>query len=282
MSRPDELAKELLSQIDEAKHAADKLHASYAQGANLLGYASQQLEDIAPSWAGLASQAIGNSEYVPMLESGVMLFRAFNDELRDLQRQSIEIMEQIPSVATSVQTIAANSTINSLTTAQLSLVAVPYTPCPFLPQSSTEATAIRLERLDAALAGTYRQVWASLYGNRDDPERTALWEIRQTFDHLFDILARDEDVRRSPYWTPKSGQNPKQVTREERIEYAANTRIADRRKAAVLAASARGTVAAYQKLNQAHCRDELDKEQATNAVRAMDQIIRDWVDALNL
>lgn len=282
MPRPDELAKELLRQIDEATHTADSLHAHYAQGANLFGYASQQLKDIAPSWIQLANQAAGNSECLPMLESGVALFRAFNNEAGDLQRRSVGISEQIPSVVTTVQTIAANTAINSLTTIQLSLQAVPYTPCPFLPQSSTEETATRLERLDSTLAGTYRQVWASLYGNRDDPERTALWEIRQTFDHLFGILAPDDDVRRSLYWTPKSGHDPRQVTRQERIEYAAHTRINDKQKAIVLAASAKGTVAAYQRLNQAHCRDELDKERAKNAVLAMDQIIQNWVDALNL
>lgn len=115
-----------------------------------------------------------------------------------------------------------------------------------------------------------------------DKERAALFLIRQSFDHLFDILAPDEKVRASKYWKPKEGDKPNQVYRIERIEYASYSHIADPLRANTLAATSKQMNEVYNLLNQAHERGELNIDKAMKALRAMKSMLDEWADALDL
>jgi len=119
-----------------------------------------------------------------------------------------------------------------------------------------------------------------LYGTRSDPERVALYEMRQTYDHFFACLAPDEEVRKSKYYHEKSGNDKGKVFREERILYAANKHIKDSEKAKTLIASADHMLEVYNSLNRAHNRGELNKVKAFRSLEEMRTILEDWIDAI--
>lgn len=142
--------------------------------------------------------------------------------------------------------------------------------------------AERLSKLDPQLGKVYQQIWESLYGTTAEPERTALYQMRQAFDHLFEILAPDDQVRKSAYFVKKEGNKPDQVDRKERLQFAAFSRVAYRPQAQTLAASSVQLLEVYQALNQAHKRGELSREKARTALFAMQSFLQDWADALKL
>ena len=102
------------------------------------------------------------------------------------------------------------------------------------------------------------------------------------FDHLFGVLAPDDKVKVSPYWEPKDDNETNQVTRAERIEYAANTHIRNKTASERLIASTKHMLEVYNTLNKAHKRGKLDRSQSRESLKEMQSIIEDWVQSLML
>src|SRR5437667_5175277 len=118
-----------------------------------------------------------------------------------------------------------------------------FQPCPFLSDSDEEVYVGKLSQLDPALGETYRAAWSGYYDQRD-PGRSALWQMRQVFDHFFDILAPPGPVKLSEHWSPKPAPRPNAINREERLRFAADRWVlADQRL--VLIESVNETVRAY-------------------------------------
>jgi hypothetical protein len=101
-------------------------------------------------------------------------------------------------------------------------------PPPSWQPDRKELYAEKLGKLHPELAKLYRSVWQSFYGGAENAERAAMLSMRQLYDHLFDILAPNDQVLNSPYFTPKEGKKPNQIYRIERIKYAANVGLKDR------------------------------------------------------
>lgn len=274
---PNELKSLFWTAID----TADKLHKRYTEGANLTGYIRDRLVADEWYWTTVIKHSTGDPGMDMTIASGIDFMRLYNRQLGELYDQFPDQTPKLVTVASSGATLDAN-------TASLSDVAVvfegkelEYQPCPFIKQGDTASRAERLEKLDRSLADTYRQVWEALHGTRSDPERTALYLMRQTYDHFFGLLAPDGEVRKSKVWTKKKGNKPDLVTRQERIEYAALAHIKDDVQAKMMSASAKPILKVYYELNQAHKRGELNPTKARKAVQAMDKIISDWLDALD-
>ena len=140
----------------------------------------------------------------------------------------------------------------------------------------------RLRKLDPALADTFGAIKEVLYGTKSDPERAALYLIRQMFDHFFGLLAPDDLVRKSPYWEKKKGNNPDLVSRMERLKYAAYEHVSDDTKRERLLATAKHMLYVYNALNRAHTRGKLDVSKARSALREMESLIQNWVIAIEL
>lgn len=121
-----------------------------------------------------------------------------------------------------------------------------------------------------------------LYGTWSNPERGSLYLIRQVFDHLFGVLEPDDEVEASPYWRPKDKDELYQVTRAERIEYAANTHSKNKTASKRLIASTKHMLDIYNTLNKAHKRGKLDRSQSRGSLKEMQAIIEDWVQSLLL
>jgi hypothetical protein len=157
----------------------------------------------------------------------------------------------------------------------------PFEPPPFFSPDQTEVEK-KLSAIDPSLSDTYREIGQAYHGTTADPARVALALMRQVFDHFFEKLAPDDAVRASPYWSPKSGQNPDQVTRRERMTYAAYTHIHDKARAKTMVANLAQILETYQLLNKLHKRGTLSDKQTRSILKTMKKFIESWVDAMGL
>ena len=264
------------------KDTADKLHRHYTEGAKFTGYILDRLEANEPYWDTLVDYSPDDTGIDMTVGSGEVFLRSYNQQLNNLYNQ-------LPDHSASLITLASSGATFDANTASLVDVVpvfegkeIDHQPCPFINQEDFSSRGDRLEKLDHSLADTYRQVWEALHGTRSDPERAALYLMRQTYDHFFDILSPDDEVRKSSIWKKKEGEKPELVTRIERIEYAALSHINDEVQAKMLSSSAKPILKVYNELNQAHKRGELNPQKARKAVLAMDKILSDWLDALDM
>ena len=102
------------------------------------------------------------------------------------------------------------------------------------------------------------------------------------FGHFFSKLSPDSKVRKSKFFEKKKGKIPDQVSRKERIYYAAHTHIKDPDQAELLSSQSEYVLAIYKALNKLHKRGVLDRESVSKVLTAMRSVIENWVDSLNL
>lgn len=275
---PDKFKKRISDNIDKA----DRLHRKFTRQANQLGYIRDSLIEIEPYWRGLADSAIGGSAAINTLDSGSQFMNGLGEGLDNIQMITSNLDQTFSTITTSTDTAFSSTATMSTIVPVKNVNKVDYKPCPFLKQKDHEYYAHRLEKLDPQLAKTYRQTWEALHGTRAEPEHTALFQIRQTYDHFFGILAPDEEVRKSKFWSKKEGEKSKQVYRRERIEYAAHTHVKDKTTATLICANATAILDAYERLNIAHKRDKLNPKDAREAITSIDKILKEWINALDI
>ena len=145
-----------------------------------------------------------------------------------------------------------------------------------------EQYSARLERLNPELGRLYRAVWQSFYGGAENAERAALLSMRQLYDHFFEIISPDSEVRASKYFARKNGDKPEQIYRKERIKYAANERVVDRQLGETLESQADYLLDLYDKLNKIHKRGQIEKESVRETLVSMQATMEEWIDALGL
>jgi hypothetical protein len=270
--RPDHIIDEVLEQLDIQ-------HKAHVDRAAEISVAREVIASARPHWAALADGNAGTTQVPAVYASGVTLLETYRDEVRDNAKIVVGLANTSRSPLDSAMTLfAATGSTASFTT-----TSIPLPPLPDVARSLErhEVYAARLHTLDPQLAQTYRAIWEILRVTRKDPERGALWQIRQAFDHLFAILAPDESVRLSKYWAAKvDGPSPLAVTRKERLTYAANTVVKSFARKATLLAATEHMIDVYQSLNIAHKRGEIDAVKARTALEEMRQIIEEWADAV--
>lgn len=139
----------------------------------------------------------------------------------------------------------------------------------------------KFSELDQELGKTFGSVWELFYGTTESPEKSALFAMRQTYDHFFRILAPDEDVRRSEFFVLKEGEKDvNKVHRLERIKYAASAKIKDEKVAELLVAKAKHILKVYDELNKMHSEKQLDRNAVQKLLTSMQSILEEWVDAV--
>lgn len=275
MTKDRNKAEDVDGDFAEAIAAADSLHDGLVTAAAQAGYIRDTLVRARPYYVAMAGQdpADGHADFVA---SGQQFVRSFSTELRDLSSEQSVSTDRISDAAgTAVLfgtiTAAAPMTIRGLQRFQ-------FQTNPF---TNDKPSAVhRLSRVDPQLPATYEAIWEALYASRADPERAALFLMRQVFDHLFDKLSPDDEVRRSEHWTEKSGNQRAVVYRSERLAYAAAVHVKDRDRANTLMAAARQMLDLYQELNQAHARSTLDPYKARHALMAMKALLESWAAAI--
>jgi hypothetical protein len=157
-----------------------------------------------------------------------------------------------------------------------------YLPQPFhwSPERS-ERYANRLKKIDPEVGRLYRSAAQVFWGSTENPERSALYQLRECFEQLFVRLAPDEEVRKSEFFQEKPAPDEMQVHRRERILYAARARVKDRAQGEFLAEHAGALLLLHKKLQRAHERAPLDRDQTRLAIESMIVSLEQWVDAVD-
>jgi hypothetical protein len=146
-----------------------------------------------------------------------------------------------------------------------------------------DEVARKLDKFDPELGRVYRSVWEIYSTTSENPERAAMYHMRQTYDHLLRRLSPDEDVRKSVYYDKnKKPPDDGKVIRRERIAYAAFTNIANSVDANLIVGNTDHILETYSYFNKAHGDKPIDSKEAKIMLDAMDNIIKRWVDLLNL
>lgn len=273
---PDEIRRA----FEEAENTAAHLQDQYAQAARSLGQVSSVLQTTKSYWIDLAAQNGSNAVVLPILESGKATVTQISQSLASIPPERQPPLNTLLSVSLSASFFGSNTAATSSLlpingNTQFRVEAIP------IPEFSTEKSlATRFAKIDPALGKVCAEIWESLYGTTADPERSALFMIRQTWDHFFDRLAPDSEVRQSPFWTEKTGPRPDMVTREERFKFAVDRHVKDPQKQALLLAACKQMLDLYQQLNRAHERGEIDATKARHSLNSMYLWLVEWADAL--
>ena len=190
----------------------------------------------------------------------------------DISSAAFAIAGTTSSTAAAIAELNLNAWIQKVTAPQ---------PPPHWSSGRRAQYAARLEMRDPELGRLARSVWQSFYGGADNAERSSLLSMRQLYDHLFSLLAPDEKVRDTAFFSPKVGTHPDQVHRRERLHYAAATHIIDPALRGTLLSQVEHILQLYDRLNELHARRPLDRERVQELLLSMEGVLEQWVDALS-
>lgn len=270
--------KQAFSEFDQrAQQAQDIL----IESSVALGNVRNRVRKIGDALSGVAERAVDEPDLRPPLASGLQFLGALGNEVGGIIVGGGSIAAGVGLISSSVSTFSgASAAIAGIGSA----CSVDQGSCLAANISETDIRTIseKFKKLSPALRAAYEQVWQSYHGTTADPLRGALPLMRHTFDHFFEILAPDDRVRKSVHWQRKTGDKPDQIHRRERIEYAANTHVRDPLRAETLAKSAANMLDIYDTLQAFHTRGPMDEISSRNALSAMNNFFKEWVDALQL
>lgn len=267
--------------IDEIVEELDARHNALADETVRIGHLRDSFRDVRPVWKQLGRIGRNNPDTEPIYISAVNSLTAFREQLRITYNPFNESIDQIiTSVGSAGSVLFGTKSTQSFYPEILRIPTKPINLVTSLDQR--KAYADRFTRFDPELGKTYEGIWETLYGTRADPQRAALYLMRQAYDHLFDKLSPDNEVRASPNWSEKPKERQDKITREERIFFAANKHIHNDTRRKTLLESANHMLQVYRGLNRAHKRGELDQNKARSALEEMRKILEDWADAIDI
>ena len=267
--------------IKETKQRLQEIQNKVAAVAEQVGYASEVISATEPVWQAM-DKSLQLKHPSEIVTSGYNVLASIQGQVKDFDIQADNYLHQAQSVAGSASILANTAgTIASFT----------GVPANYNPESLTKFQysfdghakyADKLEKVNPAMAVTFRGIKDSYLIKSNDHIRTALFETRQVFDQLFDALAPNDKVKAQSWWTPEDSRKPDAVTRTQRIRYAAKQNVADEKKQAVLIAGDKHMLNVYSKLQMLHSRKLLDDAKAKDAILEMLTLIREWADSISL
>ena len=274
----------LHNDFEEAKKHAEQLQMKHAAAAQAYGHTKYQLTAIQPFWEQLEQRVEDNPNLRPMFQSGqanisamavslLSMAKSADDSLRSAETASLSANYLVTNTATTYSFV--QSGVAEPISFELTSVLLPD-------YRNRRDLAERFAKLDPALGKVCLEIWEALYGTVADPERAALYMLRQTWDHLFDKLAPDPEVRLSKHWVQTSAEKPLLVTRGQRIAYAIDTHVIDDVNKQMLASSSEQMINQYDDLNRAHKRGEFDRHKALDTLTSIYAWLDQWANALKL
>ncbi len=274
---PEYSKEDLDRAYEEAFAAAKHLHEKFTSLAEDSGYVVKVVSDAKPQLDWLYEQAKSDPSAYPIVASGVDFLRGLSNELYRLAGLTDDFASPFSSMVNSTGTFGGTTDTGSVffnPSYKLSA----FSPPPH--RKARDCYSTKLRALNPTLANTYDQVWQAYFATSSEPHRAALFMMRTLFDNFFAWLAPDEEVRSSHHWRKKTGDKPNQIWRSERLAYTLEKNIKDSSRRAILEAEANQIGALYEAANDAHNRDALDEEKASRTLMAMDDFLKDWLDAL--
>jgi len=265
--------------IDDIVDRLDNLHDNLVKDASMVGQARDAYKAIKPIWVTLGDTSTEDPDVAEIYAGSINALISNRDYFKFIGDSYQPISRSLGSISSSSDfMVSATNATASFIIHRSSFPIVNWLQP--VDQEVRERTREGLLKLDTSLAKTYDEIWEILYGTRSDPERGSLYLIRQVFDGFFNILAPDDKVRQSEFWKPKKEPKIDEITRSERILYAAHNRIKDIAKAKLLIDSSEHMLQVYKALNRAHERGLVDQEKARTTLKEMQSIIESWVNAL--
>jgi len=191
--RPKRIAK-IAGDLSDLFDEQQKFHANKAQE---YGYSRDVLRGIA--------KEICNVSDSPTFFSAEMAFNKFKlfAKAKEQEIKKLDFDVSTTTFALST-TVVASSNLSSFhgTLGYQKRLNYPKLPPSWAPDRRA-SYGTKLGKIDPELMKLFRAIWQSFYGSSDNPERIALGCMRQLYDHFFEILAPDCEVRNSPYFAVK-------------------------------------------------------------------------------
>ena len=275
IEKPEEMLEDIVNDLDE-------IHKILIDEAENIGYARDSIRSTIPIWKDIGDAKLQNLDDIPVVTSGLTVLSALHDEVKEKKGIIGPLPGLLIPTTNSIRLFlgATGTTAGFSNPASMTFIQNP------LSDNSPErykSYSDRFKRFNPSLGKTYLAISEALYVTRSDPERSALYLIRQAFDTLFSILAPDEEVRKSSSWKEKTVKGKEnQVFRDERIKYALLQHVKDHSKKKILFASSTHMEEVYKSLNRAHDRGILNQELARKALFEMQSILEEWADALEI
>lgn len=267
--------------IEDTERRLKEIQQRFAAASEQAGYAQKVVSAAKPYWQS-ADRIFAEGAADEILTSGYQVLESFNEQVQSLDEQSGEFLNQVQSVMGTAP-VVANSTSSTATISGYSMDfnAEPVRQFRYVFNSHDEY-ANKLSKLDPSLAKTFDGIKGAYFGSRVEGLRQALFLTRQTFDHFFDTLVDDNEVKRQSWWSPEDNKKPGIVSRPQRMQYAAEKYVEDSAKRKVLTSGVQHMNKVYEKLQKLHKRGPLDEEKDKDALFEMLGLLKIWVDSLKV
>lgn len=266
--------KRIKADLKEAAESAGRLRQGCAEQAKEYGYAEDMLGFFVPQFENMPDHpSLGRTE------QAIRRVRDFfKKKENEMQAQMFDFSDLVytsgTSTAITVKTISLDYQSRVLEQAKL-----PNPPDWWSPNEEDQLAA-RLDKLDPELGKLMQSAWNCFYGQQD--ERAAVFSMRQLYDHFFNLLAPDEDVRNSTFFMRKKGDRPNQVSRRERLKYAANIKVTNPEQKELLLSQTNYTLDTYSDLNKLHTYGALGREEVRKILLGMERLLKQWMDAIGI
>lgn len=276
----EKIKSTIISLISEINSILEELQKKHIQSAHDLGVTRENFNNLIPFF--LNNNLNSESDYLPFLSIAKDYLTSFRDQVQAHgHKAEVVFNDTNPIMASGVAFTTSTGTAWSI----IDHDSYPENKIIFPQNQHTrDYYYSKFTQIDASLGRTYKEIDEIIHTTLADPERAALFMARQSFDHFFDAIAPDEDVRKSSYWREKESFESKDtntVWRIEKIEYAINKHITDPLKAQNLVDQSKYILETYRLLNKAHTRGEIDIQEANNLIISMKTILEEWVVALD-
>ncbi len=219
-------------------------------------------------------------------QSYFSIYRPFLDFMKESNNRLLEIEEAIffnvNEYHGSNQSLTSSAIATASNMAPSLLHNIPFPAAgPFVSKQKREEITIRLQPISPGLSQTYQAIPDIYYSSDKEGIRGALYQARQTLDHLLEALAPDNEVKESPFYVEKPEPNKGKVFRRERYLFACNKHIADRSKTKYFEARIDHLLSLYESLNEAHIRGVLNAEKLDPVLKLTDEFLDEWLNAMN-
>lgn len=256
--------EELIDEIEKASQEIDQLHSKITEAGTRVGFSVQALNMTKDRVMRLIQSREDPFTYQPVINSLHQEVVFFRHEASEVSLDSTHLSHKVAGLASTSYTLAttSGSIVDSVLSSETEDFIIPYE---YSPKSSEIKDA--LTNIDPNLFDTYREIEQILYNTKADNVKMALVATRQAFDHFFERLAPDDEVRASKYWKPKLEEGKEnQIYRIERVRYAIATHVEDTFRASTLLASSQNIIATYNVLNKLHTRGKVNLKATKQAI----------------
>ncbi len=270
--------------LDTIDSRIEALQNRMVETAGYLGFIKETFRDSRQLWNSFRKSGTVTSDSQYYLASTAGVLRAILTEFDAVESDVSFVHERIAGVAGSSTVFASGMNAFTSITGSSEIIKPTILIYSALDkyQRHKEYEA-RFRNIDATLGRTYGELIEVIHATAKDPTRSAMFLARQLFDHFFDVIAPDEDVRSSQFWRPKltnESKDPNAVWKNERLSFAAFSRVKDQFRKQTLEAMSKQTIDLYQLLNIAHTRGPINEAQSSHAVESMIRLLQQWIDSI--